>query len=55
MTKVFERPMVVKGKRPDYATPSYVRQLRAAGKKVTEIAAELGITRSQVYNILKQP
>lgn len=45
----------VKGKRPDYATPSYVRHLRQKGMRVVDIAAELGITRSQVYNILKQP
>ena len=53
--KVIETLVRVRGKRPDYATPGYVRRLRERGMRVVEIAAELGITRSQVYNILKQP
>ena len=51
---VFEVFVTRKGKRPDYATPALARKLRAEGKSVVKIAEDWGITRSQVYNILKQ-
>ena len=52
---VYEVSVIRKGKRPDYATPALARKLKAEGKRVVDIAAEWGIARSQVYNILKQP
>lgn len=54
--KVFERivPVKFKGKRPAHATPTLARKLVARGMKVKDIAKEWGITKSQVYYIIKQ-
>ena len=54
MGKVYEVNIKVSGKRPSYATPELARKLRAEGKSVVQIAKEWGITRAQVYNILRQ-
>jgi len=54
MSKTFEVTIRIKGKRPSYATPELARKLREEGKSVIQIASEWGITRAQVYNILKQ-
>jgi DNA invertase Pin-like site-specific DNA recombinase len=54
MPKRFERSITVYGKRPSYATPELARKLKEEGKSVKQIAIEWGITRAQVYNILKQ-
>ena len=54
MVKTFEKQITVKGKRPSYATAELAKKLRKEGKSVQEIAKDWGITRAQVYNILKQ-
>ena len=54
MGKTYEVNIKVYGKRPSYATPELARKLRSEGKSVVQIAEEWGITRTQVYNILKQ-
>ena len=54
MSKQFEATIKITGKRPSYATPDLARKLRSEGKSVIQIAKEWGITRTQVYNILKQ-
>jgi len=54
MSKTFEKTIVVRGKRPSYATPELARKMRKEGKSVVQIAREWGICRAQLYNILKQ-